>query len=144
MQQRTQISPSKIGRFRRDRIDDLLLAMSPLKELILGVGLLGEAFGVLDEKLGLFLGEFHEVLPSDPQDVVDEPVEGSGVGDWQIALEDHAIETREHRHDQAGKLDDEARQRLHGVLLRGVGSGNPILEGGRRLCSSFLVAAWPR
>src|SRR5262245_45825866 len=61
-----------------------------------------------------------------------------------MALEDDAVETGEHRDDQAGKLGDEARQRLHGVLLRKGGSANPILKVERRFCSSYLVAALPR
>jgi hypothetical protein len=32
-------------------------------------------------------------------------------------LEDDAVKTGENGDDQAGKLGDEARQRLHGVLL---------------------------
>ena len=35
--------------------------MSPLKESVFGTGLLGETLGVLDQRLGLFLGEGHEV-----------------------------------------------------------------------------------
>ena len=35
--------------------------MSPLKELVVGARLLGETLGVLDQRLGLFLGEGHEV-----------------------------------------------------------------------------------
>ena len=36
----------------------------------------------------------------------------------QVSLEEDTVEAGEHGDDQAGKLDDEARQRLHGVLLR--------------------------
>jgi hypothetical protein len=35
-----------------------------------------------------------------------------------VALEDDAVEALEHGDDQAGKPGDEARQRLHGVLLQ--------------------------
>ena len=42
----------------------------------------------------------------------------------QVPLEAHAVEAEEHSDDEAGKLDDEARQRLHGVLLR-EGLANP-------------------
>ena len=41
-----------------------------------------------------------------------------GAAKRQMSLEDDAVETGEHGDDQAGKLGDEARQRLHGVLLR--------------------------
>jgi hypothetical protein len=34
-----------------------------------------------------------------------------------MTLEDDAVEAGEPGDDQAGKLGDEARQRLHGVLL---------------------------
>ncbi len=63
---------------------------------------------------------------------------------WRDCTQDDPIEAGEHTDDQAGKLDDEARQRLHGVLLRSGARTNPILAGGRRSCSSFLVAALPR
>ena len=42
-----------------------------------------------------------------------------------------------------GKLGDEARQRLHGVLLRVGDASNPILVVERWFCSSSLVAASP-
>src|SRR3954465_9102182 len=61
-----------------------------------------------------------------------------------MALEDDAVKTGEDGDDQAGKLGDEARQRLHGVLLRGGAGANPILAGERLACSSYLVAALPR
>jgi hypothetical protein len=61
-----------------------------------------------------------------------------------VALEEDAVEAGEHGDDQAGKLGGEARQRLQGVLLRVGASAIPILTGGRRLCSSCLVAATPR
>src|SRR5208337_4007579 len=78
------------------------------------------------------------------EDMVDEPFESRSIGDGQIALEDHAVKAREHGDDQVGKLGDEARQRLHGVLLRVGATSNPILAGERCYCSSFLVAASPR
>src|SRR4051812_18640369 len=61
-----------------------------------------------------------------------------------MALEDDAVKTGEDGDDQAGKLGDEARQRLHGVLLRSGAGANPILAGDRLACSSYLVAALPR
>ena len=115
-----------------------------LKESVFGAGLLGQSLGIVDEGLGLFLGEGHEVTPPDLEDVIDEAFEGRPVGDGQVALEDDAVKTREHSDDQLGKLDDEARQRLHGVLLQGGCLDNTILEAERRFCSSFLVAASPR
>src|SRR5262249_23769857 len=65
-------------------------------------------------------------------------------GQGQVPLEDDTVETGEHGDDQAGKLGDEARQRLHGVLLRTGAGANPILAGGRRPCSTYFVAAMPR
>jgi hypothetical protein len=35
-----------------------------------------------------------------------------------MALEDDAVKAGENGEDQAGKLGDETRQRLHGVLLQ--------------------------
>src|SRR3954454_22217034 len=61
-----------------------------------------------------------------------------------MALEDDAVKTGEDGDDQAGKLGDEARQRLHGVLLRTGAGANPILAGERLSCSAYLVAAMPR
>jgi hypothetical protein len=130
--------------FSEDGLDDRLLAMSPLKESIRGAGLLGQALGVIDQGLGLLLGKGHELTPSDFENVIDEPFEGRPIGDGQMTRETHAVETREHGDDQAGKLGNEARQRFHGVLLQGGESSNPILTGERRFCSSFLVAATPR
>jgi len=72
--------------------------------------------------------------------VIDEDFEGRPIGKGQVALEDDAVKTREHSDDQAGKLDDEARQRFHGVLLQVGCLDNTILETERRFCSSFLVA----
>ena len=128
----------------QELVDELVLAVGALEVVVLGAGLLGQALGVIDQGFGLFLGEVHEVAASDLEDMVDEPFEGRSVGDGQIALEDDAVEAGEHGDDQVGKLGDEARQRLHGVLLRVGASSNPILAGERRFCSSFLVAASPR
>ena len=106
------------GPLSEDLIDQFVLADFALQESVFGPGLLGQSLGVLDHSLGLFLSESHEVLASDPEDMIDEPFEGRPVGDGQIALEDDAVKARQHGDDQAGKLGDEARQRLHGVLLR--------------------------
>ena len=65
--------------------------------------------------------EGHEVGAADLKDVVDELLKSRTVVEGEVALEDDAVEAREHGDDQAGKLGDEARQRLHGVLLQ-VGS----------------------
>ena len=73
---------------------------------------------MLDQVLGLLLGERHEVAPPDSEDMIDEPLERRPLGDGQLALEDDAVEAGEHGDDQLGKLGDEARQRLHGVVLR--------------------------
>jgi hypothetical protein len=110
----------------------------------LGAGLLGQALGGVNQGLGLLLSEGHEVAPSDLEDVVDEAFQGRPIGEGQIALEDDAVKAGEHGDDQAGKLGDEARQRLHGVLLWVGAYSNPILAGERRFGSSFLVAALPR
>jgi hypothetical protein len=92
----------------------------------------------------LLLGEGHEVAPPDLEDAIDEAFKGLAVADGEVTLEDDAVEAGEHGDDQSGKLGDEARQRLYSVL-RSVGApANPIVTGGRRLCSSFLVAATPR
>lgn len=115
-----------------------------LKKPVFGAGLLGQSLGIVDEGLGLFLGEGHEVTPPDLKDVIDEAFEGRPVGDGQVALEDNAVKTREHCEDQPGKLDDETRKRLHGVLLQGGYLDNTILKAERRFCLSFLVAAPPR
>ena len=90
--------------------------MGPLKESVFDAGLLGHPLGVVDHGVGLFLGEVHEVAAADLEDVVDEAFEGRPIGDGQVALEDDAVKAGEHGDDQAGKLGDEARQRLHGVL----------------------------
>ena len=123
----------QVGSLSQDLIDQLVLAMGPLKEAVFDAGFLGHPLGVVDDGVGLFLGEGHEVASSDLEDVVDEALEGRPIGDGQVALEEDAIEAGEHGDDQAGKLGDEARQRLHGVLRRVGASANPILPRGRRL-----------
>jgi hypothetical protein len=115
-----------------------------LEKSVFGTGLLGQLLGIVDEGLGLFLGEGHEVTPSDLEDVIDEAFEGRPIGDGQVTLEDDAVKTGEHSDDQTGKLDDEARQRLHGVLLPCGCLDNTILKAERRFCSPVLVAAPPR
>jgi hypothetical protein len=97
-----------------------------------------------DQGLGSSLVECHVVAATDLEDVIDEDFEGWPVGGLEVALLNHAVEAGEHGGDQAGKLGDEARRRPDGVLLRDAASANPILTGGRRLCSSSLVAAMPR
>src|SRR5580693_6657427 len=108
-----------------------------LKKSILGAGLLGHPLRKVDADLGLFLGESHEVTPSDLKDAIDEAFEGLPVGEGQIALEDDSVKTREHSDDQAGKLDDEVRKRLHGVLPQVGCLDNTILAAERHFCSSF-------
>ena len=82
---------------------------------------------------------FHEVGAANFQNAIDEVFEFAGSRQGQMALEDDAVKTGEHGDDQAGKLGDEARQRLHGVLLQKGSSTNPILRVERRLCSTYLV-----
>ena len=45
----------------QDLIDQVVFAVSPLKESVFGAGLLGQALGVVDHDLRLFLSEGHEV-----------------------------------------------------------------------------------
>jgi hypothetical protein len=99
---------------------------------------------MVDEGLGLFLSEGHEVTPPDLEEVIDEAFESRPIGDEQIALEDDAVKTREYGDDQFGKLGDEARKRPHSVQLQGGCLDNTILAAERRFSSSFLVAASPR
>jgi hypothetical protein len=80
--------------------------------------LLGEALGVIDQGLGLLLGENQEVAGADLEDVIDEAIEARPIGAGKVTFEDHGIEAGVHSEDQAGKLGGEARERLHGVLLR--------------------------
>jgi hypothetical protein len=68
------------------------------------------ALGAVDEGLGLSLGEGHEVSAADLEDVMDEALEGRPVGDWEVALEDDAVEAGEHGDDQAGKLNRAAQE----------------------------------
>jgi len=42
-----------------------------LEVVVLGTGLLGQAFGEIDQGLGLFLSEGHEVDASNLEDVID-------------------------------------------------------------------------
>jgi hypothetical protein len=118
--------------------------MGPLEEAAFDAGLRGRSPGALDQGLGLLLGEGHEVAAADLEDVIDEALQRRPIGDGEVAPEEDAVEAGEHGDDQSGKPGDEARPRLHGVLLRVGASANPILTGGRRLCSSSLVAATPR
>jgi hypothetical protein len=134
----------KDGSLSQDLFDEFVLAVMALKKSVFSAGLLGQSLGIVDEGLGLVLGKGHEVAPPDLQDVIDEALEGRPIGDGQVALEDHAVKTREHSDDQTGKLDDEARKRFHGVLLQVGCLDNTILKAERRFCSSFLVAAPPR
>src|SRR5262249_55501136 len=101
--------------------------------------------GLLDQAIGVLGGDrLHEIGAADLEDAIDEGLEFAGSGQGEMALEDDAIKTGEHGDDQTGKLGDEARQRLQGVLLRSGARANPILKAGRRFCSSYLVAALPR
>ncbi len=72
---------------------------------------------MFDESLGPLLDELQEVDPPVLQNIVDVPIEIGSVGDGQIASEHNAAEAGERGDDEFGKLEDEARQRLHGVLL---------------------------
>ena len=122
----------------QELVNELILAVGALEVVVVGAGLLGQALGVIDQAFGLFLSEIHEVAASNLEDMVDEPFESRSVGDGQIALEDHAVKAREHGDDQVGKLGDEARQRLHGVLLR-VGATFQPHSGGRTLFLLILL-----
>src|SRR6516165_1371779 len=117
------------GPLPENLIDQFVLAALALKEAVFSPGFLGQTLGVLDQSVGLFSSEGHEILSSNPQDMIDKPFEGRPVGDGQIALENDAVKAREHGDDQTGKLGDEARKRLHGVLLRHGAHSNPILGG---------------
>jgi hypothetical protein len=59
----------------KDVIHKSFLAMSSLKILIFSAGLLGQALGVVDHDLGLFLSKGHEITPTDLEDVVDKSFE---------------------------------------------------------------------
>ena len=75
--------------------------------------------GMSDQTVRVLGGDgFHEVGPADLQNAIDEVLEFAGSRQGEMALEDDSVKTGEHSDDQAGKLGDEARQRLHGVLLR--------------------------
>src|SRR5262249_851060 len=86
----------------------------------------------------------HEVTAAHLEDPIDEVFKFAGGRQGEMALEDDTVKTGEHGDDQVSKLGDEARQRLHGVLLRSGAGAIPILKAGRRSCSSYLVAALPR
>ena len=82
-------------------------------------GLPSPFLGMLDQTVGVLGGQgFHEVGAANFQNAIDEVFEFAGSRQGEMALEDDAVKTGEHGDDQAGKLGDEARQRLHGVLLR--------------------------
>jgi hypothetical protein len=55
----------------------------------------------------------------------------------EVALEDDAVNSREHGDDLSGKLGDEVRQRLR-VLLR-AGAPNQPVPGGRTLFLLVLL-----
>ena len=59
-----------------------------MKESVFGAGLLGQPLGVLDQGLGLLLGEVHEVAAADLEDVVDEAFEGRPLvmGRWPLKM----------------------------------------------------------
>ena len=116
--------------------------MKTLKKSVLDAGLLGKPLGIVNQGLGLFLGEGHEVQ-ADLKDAIDEALEGRSVGDGQIAFEDDTIKTREHGDDQVGKLGNEAQASSWRSPSAWV-SDNTILKAERRFCLSFLVAAPPR
>ena len=97
-----------------------------------------QTVGVLGSK------DLHEVATTNIQNAIHEVLEFTGSRQSEMALEDDAVKTGQHGNDQAGKLGNEARQRLHGVLLRKGAATNPILRAERRICSSYLVAALPR
>jgi hypothetical protein len=123
----------------QDLVDNRFLAMRSLKELVFGASLLRQSLRVLDNDLGLFLSKDHEFAAPNPEDVVDEALKRRPACDRQITREANPVKTREHGNDQTGKLGDEARQRLHGVLLlRGWFLAKPIVEVERRFCSYFL------
>jgi hypothetical protein len=83
---------------------------SALLRLVLGMG--DQVVGVLRSQ------RLHEVGAAHFQDAIDEVLEFATSRQGEMALEDDAVEAGERSDDQVGKLGDEARQRLHGVLLR--------------------------
>ena len=100
---------------------------------------------MLDEAIGVLGCQgFHELGAADVQDAIDEVFQFAGSRQGQMTLEDDAVETGEHGDDQACKLGDEARQRLHGVLLRKGLVQTPFWPENAVFSSSYLVAAMPR
>src|SRR5512143_4356540 len=98
-----------------------------------------------DQAIGVLRSDgLHEIGAADFENAIDEVLEFVGSRQGEMALEDDAVKAGEHGADQAGKLGDEARQRLHGVLLRTGAGANPSLAVERLLCSPYLVAAMPR
>jgi hypothetical protein len=63
------------------------------------------------------------------QNAIDEELEFVGSRQGEMTLEVDAVKTGEHADGHAGELGDEARQRLHGVLLCKRVCANPILVG---------------
>jgi hypothetical protein len=120
--------PINDGPLSQHVVDELIFAVKTLKNSVLGAGLCGQSLGKVNQGVGLFLREGHEVTPPHLEDAIDKAFEGLTVGEGQIALENDAVKTREHSDDQAGKLDDEERKRLHGVLLQRRCPDNTILE----------------
>jgi hypothetical protein len=118
--------------------------MLALKEAVFGAGLLSQALGIVNQGMGLLLGEGHDVAPSALEELVDEAFEGWPVGEGQEAGEADSVKTGEHGDDPVGRFGEEARQRFRGVLLWDAATPNPILAGECRFCSYFLVAALPR
>jgi len=136
--------PIDDGPLSQNLVNQFVLAVIALKEPVFGAGFSGHSLSIVDEGLGLFFGKGHELTSPDLKDVIDEAFKGRPVGNGQVGFQDHAVKAGEHGHDQAGKLGNEARQRLHGVLLQGGCLDNTIFAAERRFCSSFLVAAPPR
>ena len=76
----------------------------------------------------MLLSEGHEVLVSNFEGFTNAPLETRSTGDRQIAIEGDPVDAGADTDYQAGKLDEEARQRVHGVFLQ-VGIGcKPILS----------------
>ena len=119
-------------------VDELVFAVNTLEVVVLGTDLLDQTFGEIDQGLGLFLSEGHEVLASDLENVIDEPLKSRSVGDGQIALEDHAVKAREHGDDQVGKLGDEVATASSRRSPPGWGHFQPH-SGGRTLFLPILL-----
>ena len=108
------------------------------------MGFYGEPGSVASRFVSRFPLLWASGLAEDLQDVVDKAFDGRPGSQGEIALEEDAVRAGEHGDDQAGKLGDEARQRLYGVLLRDGTASSLILMRERRFGSSLLVAALPR